>query len=342
MQRFDITISPAVAERALGRANIAPTQSVLAVVNGEDGSREAVLARFGLAPAWAKLRGGPITYRHPAVAANIAATIDHISGGRAENGVGAAWFEQEHREYGIPTGTGTICKGARHLVEEPVDTEIVCGRVAPASLPDHHLGVVDADGNLTRRVIFERWKPAWWSNPLTGAMVPYTQTNKFTVVSPSPAIWTPRPPRSSARRSGPTPRRTRRCCEASDARCSRLTRRSSSARGNSRSSTRSSTVTCPSSTPFVRRSRRNRRAGTPPPAARRDRAKDLVLWPDPDLNERKLTGKPGLRPGLHHRENPANKPNSGVAHAWIAPKRPPVRVRLAPLTPANRPETRLC
>jgi putative SOS response-associated peptidase YedK len=59
MQRFDITISPAVAERALGRANIAPTQSVLAVVNGEDGSREAVLARFGLAPVWAKLRGGP-------------------------------------------------------------------------------------------------------------------------------------------------------------------------------------------------------------------------------------------------------------------------------------------
>jgi hypothetical protein len=32
---------------------------VLAVVRGEDGSREAVLARFGLAPAWAKLRGGP-------------------------------------------------------------------------------------------------------------------------------------------------------------------------------------------------------------------------------------------------------------------------------------------
>jgi putative SOS response-associated peptidase YedK len=57
--RFEITISPAVAERVLGRANIAPTQSVLAVVNGEDGNREAIVARFGLAPAWAKLRGGP-------------------------------------------------------------------------------------------------------------------------------------------------------------------------------------------------------------------------------------------------------------------------------------------
>ena len=43
-----------------------------------------------------------VTYRHPAVAANIAATIDHISGGRAEYGVGAAWMEQEHRQYGIP------------------------------------------------------------------------------------------------------------------------------------------------------------------------------------------------------------------------------------------------
>jgi putative SOS response-associated peptidase YedK len=57
--RFEITISDATAEQALGRMNIAPTQSVLAVVNGEDGNREATLARFGLTPAWGKLRGGP-------------------------------------------------------------------------------------------------------------------------------------------------------------------------------------------------------------------------------------------------------------------------------------------
>ena len=43
-----------------------------------------------------------VTYRHPAVAAKIAATIDHISGGRAEYGVGAGWFQEEHRQYGIP------------------------------------------------------------------------------------------------------------------------------------------------------------------------------------------------------------------------------------------------
>ena len=43
-----------------------------------------------------------VTYRHPAVVANIAATIDHVSGGRLEMGMGAAWFELEHRQYGIP------------------------------------------------------------------------------------------------------------------------------------------------------------------------------------------------------------------------------------------------
>src|SRR4051794_9675393 len=43
-----------------------------------------------------------VTYRHPAVLANIATTIDHVSHGRLELGVGAAWHEGEHGEYGIP------------------------------------------------------------------------------------------------------------------------------------------------------------------------------------------------------------------------------------------------
>lgn len=42
------------------------------------------------------------TYRHPAVVANMAVTIDHISGGRLELGIGAGWWEMEHWEYGIP------------------------------------------------------------------------------------------------------------------------------------------------------------------------------------------------------------------------------------------------
>ena len=42
-----------------------------------------------------------VTYRHPSVLAAQAVTVDHLSGGRLELGLGAAWFEQEHRELGI-------------------------------------------------------------------------------------------------------------------------------------------------------------------------------------------------------------------------------------------------
>jgi F420-dependent oxidoreductase-like protein len=42
------------------------------------------------------------TYRHPAVLANMAATFDVVSGGRLELGLGAGWFEAEHRAYGLP------------------------------------------------------------------------------------------------------------------------------------------------------------------------------------------------------------------------------------------------
>jgi F420-dependent oxidoreductase-like protein len=47
------------------------------------------------------------TYRHPAVLANMGATVDIISQGRLDFGIGAGWNEQEHTAYGIPLyGTG--------------------------------------------------------------------------------------------------------------------------------------------------------------------------------------------------------------------------------------------
>lgn len=42
------------------------------------------------------------TYRHPAVLANMGATIDRISHGRLDFGIGAGWNELEHNAYGIP------------------------------------------------------------------------------------------------------------------------------------------------------------------------------------------------------------------------------------------------
>lgn len=43
-----------------------------------------------------------VTYRHPSILATEAVTIDHISNGRLNIAIGASWFEQEHRELGIP------------------------------------------------------------------------------------------------------------------------------------------------------------------------------------------------------------------------------------------------
>ena len=45
------------------------------------------------------------TYRHPAELAKMAVTVDHLSGGRLEFGIGAAWAENEHTMLGLPFGT---------------------------------------------------------------------------------------------------------------------------------------------------------------------------------------------------------------------------------------------
>lgn len=49
---------------------------------------------------------GANTFRNPGLVAKTAATLDHISGGRAILGLGGAWMEPEHRAHGIEFGTG--------------------------------------------------------------------------------------------------------------------------------------------------------------------------------------------------------------------------------------------
>jgi F420-dependent oxidoreductase-like protein len=44
---------------------------------------------------------GGVTYRNPALMAKVTTTIDVLSGGRAVLGIGAAWFETEHRAFGF-------------------------------------------------------------------------------------------------------------------------------------------------------------------------------------------------------------------------------------------------
>jgi alkanesulfonate monooxygenase SsuD/methylene tetrahydromethanopterin reductase-like flavin-dependent oxidoreductase (luciferase family) len=44
----------------------------------------------------------PVTFRPASVLAKSVVTVDHISGGRVELGIGAGWFEREHDAYGFP------------------------------------------------------------------------------------------------------------------------------------------------------------------------------------------------------------------------------------------------
>jgi alkanesulfonate monooxygenase SsuD/methylene tetrahydromethanopterin reductase-like flavin-dependent oxidoreductase (luciferase family) len=67
---------------------------------------EAWTLLAGLAALTSRIRLGVlvtgITYRHPSVLATQAITVDHISSGRLELGMGAAWHQPEHEELGIP------------------------------------------------------------------------------------------------------------------------------------------------------------------------------------------------------------------------------------------------
>jgi alkanesulfonate monooxygenase SsuD/methylene tetrahydromethanopterin reductase-like flavin-dependent oxidoreductase (luciferase family) len=72
----------------------------------EDGPRlEAWTVLSALSQQTSSVRLGPLvlggTYRHPAVVANMAAALDHVSGGRAIVGLGAGWQVNEHAAYGI-------------------------------------------------------------------------------------------------------------------------------------------------------------------------------------------------------------------------------------------------
>ena len=49
---------------------------------------------------------GANTFRNPALTAKMATTLDHVSGGRAILGIGGAWFEEEHEDFGIDFGSG--------------------------------------------------------------------------------------------------------------------------------------------------------------------------------------------------------------------------------------------
>jgi F420-dependent oxidoreductase-like protein len=72
----------------------------------ERGSLDAWATLSALGPITPRLRLGtlvsPATFRHPSVLAKTVVTVDHVTGGRVELGMGAGWLTLEHRAYGFP------------------------------------------------------------------------------------------------------------------------------------------------------------------------------------------------------------------------------------------------
>jgi len=93
----------------LGYDSIWTWDHVYPIVGSHEGP---ILEGWLTLAAWAErtehaqigLMVGANTFRNPALVAKMATTLDHISGGRAVLGIGGAWFETEHRAYGLEFG----------------------------------------------------------------------------------------------------------------------------------------------------------------------------------------------------------------------------------------------
>ncbi|MDG9717566.1 LLM class F420-dependent oxidoreductase [Streptomyces sp. DH24] len=74
--------------------------------DGLPGPTDAWITLAGLARETSRIRLGTLmtagTFRLPGVLAIQVAQVDQMSGGRVELGLGAGWFEEEHKAYGIP------------------------------------------------------------------------------------------------------------------------------------------------------------------------------------------------------------------------------------------------
>lgn len=115
------------------------------------------------------------TYRHPAVLANMAATLDHVSGGRAVLGLGAAWHAAEHAMYGIPFDTAPIrlvklreaCRIVRSLLDNErttyagkhyTITDAVC---EPKAIQKHLPLLIGGGGEQVTLRITARYADIW-------------------------------------------------------------------------------------------------------------------------------------------------------------------------------------
>jgi len=105
---YDDLLAVARATEELGFDAFFRSDHFLAMGNssGLPGPTESWAILAGLARDTSRIRLGTLvtsaTFRYPGPLAVTVAQVDQMSGGRAELGLGAGWFEQEHAAYGIP------------------------------------------------------------------------------------------------------------------------------------------------------------------------------------------------------------------------------------------------
>lgn len=121
------------------------------------------------------------TYRHPAILAKIASTVDNLSGGRLVLGLGAGWQENEHRAYGIeffdvPGRLARLeeaCAVVRGLLDQDRTTvsgtgyAITDAPLEPKPLQAHLPLLIGGGGEKVTLRIAARWADEWntWGLP---------------------------------------------------------------------------------------------------------------------------------------------------------------------------------
>jgi F420-dependent oxidoreductase-like protein len=132
-----------------------------------------------------RVRLGPLvagnTYRHPAVLANMAATLDHASGGRVVLGLGAGWQVNEHKAYGIdlpaiPERLARLdeaCAILKGLLDQPRTTfegnyyRLVNAPLDPKPVQENLPLLIGGGGERVMLGIAARWADEWntWGAP---------------------------------------------------------------------------------------------------------------------------------------------------------------------------------
>src|SRR6476469_1076500 len=97
-----------------------------------------------------------VTYRHPSVFAAEALTIDHASHGRLELSLGAAWFDKEHTELGIPFPSTS------QRFDLPEDTLEIVQRLFTGDVVSYEGKVTSVQNAQLRPVPVQQPRPPIW------------------------------------------------------------------------------------------------------------------------------------------------------------------------------------